>query len=101
MRVLNLDGVEERRFTPAQVKQICKENLRCEGAVEMMKKLCHPSDDEKEQIIEMKEKGKDMELLLPPSEKITRSHSGHWFDPNLDPIDETELVDMPNAIKSS
>eukprot|EP01084_Bolivina_argentea_P311331 538891_1 len=97
---LNLDGVEERRFTPAQVKQICKEHKICESAIAMMRKLCHPDDDEKEQIIEMKRKEKDMEFLLPPGVKITRSHSGHWFDPNLDPIDETELVDVVSKVSS-
>ena len=38
---INLDGIDEKRFTPAQVKQICKESSNLKGAINMMRKICN------------------------------------------------------------
>jgi len=91
----DLSGIEEERFTPAQVKQICKENVNVVDAITMLRKLCHPEDgcDGKKDV---KEEDK---LMLPSVDQITRSHSGHWFDKSLDVKDDTTLVDVPSRMK--
>ena len=37
---LDLDGIEENRFTPAQIKQICKESYMLENALNTMRNIC-------------------------------------------------------------
>lgn len=88
----NLTGIEEGRFTPAQIKQICKENMDVMDAIAMLRQLCHPEDD----VADGKE---DKDTLKMPMDQITRSHSGHWFDKTLDVKDDTKLVDVPSKMQ--
>eukprot|EP01084_Bolivina_argentea_P311332 538892_1 len=84
--IYDLNGIDEMRFTPAQIKQVCKENDTVEGAILMLREICNPNKIQK---IEIRK-----EILTGPN-VITRTHSGHWFDPKKEENDETQLVDFP------
>ena len=104
---LDLDGIEENRFTPAQIKQICKESYNLENALNTMRNICKAKPEsldivEEENVDEMKqletEKLEDLvklhrsrslplylddygPLTLDEAMEIKRLPSGHWIGP--------------------
>eukprot|EP00483_Globobulimina_turgida_P008903 UN08921 len=45
--VFDLNGIDEMRFTPAQLKQICKENENAQSAILMLREICNPNKKSK------------------------------------------------------
>eukprot|EP01084_Bolivina_argentea_P157686 274764_1 len=104
---LDLNGIDEDRFTPAQLKQICKESSSLKHAMNTMREICTPLKSVEEEMKEMDRvvssdcSEKDLKRAISSPvfvldelpEDIKRLPSGHWIEPQMKPIDQTKYID--------
>ena len=87
---INLNGIDQDRFTPAQVKQICKEGCDADGTLDLMRAICNEP-------VVMNKRFRETDDMIKP--KIAKLHAGHWFRPPIKSTSHARLVSIKSNKK--